>query len=47
MAAVPILRENLAPLEGNGVSTIVLDLQDLAFIDSSGLLAFVEAGRVQ
>jgi anti-anti-sigma factor len=43
MAAVPILRENLAPLEGNGVSTIVLDLQDLAFIDSSGLLAFVEA----
>jgi anti-anti-sigma factor len=45
MATVPILRENLAPFEGNGVSTIVLELQDLAFIDSSGLLAFVEARR--
>ena len=45
MAAVPILRENLAPFEGNGVSTIVLDLQELTFIDSSGLLAFLEARR--
>ena len=45
LAAVPILTENLAPFEGNGVSTIVLDLQDLTFIDSSGLLAFVEARR--
>jgi anti-sigma B factor antagonist len=44
-ATVPILRENLAPLEGNGVSTIVLDLRDLTFIDSSGLLAFLEARR--
>ena len=45
MATVPILRENLAPFEGNGVSTIVLDLHDLTFIDSSGLLAFLEARR--
>jgi anti-sigma B factor antagonist len=44
-ASVPILRENLAPLEGNGLSTIVLDLRDLTFIDSSGLLAFLEARR--
>jgi anti-anti-sigma factor len=45
MATVPILTDNLAPFEGNGVSTIVLDLQDLTFIDSSGLLAFVDARR--
>lgn len=45
MATVPILREKLAPVEGNGVSTIVLDLQDLTFIDSSGLLAFLEARK--
>jgi anti-anti-sigma factor len=45
MATVPILTDNLAPFEGNGVSTIVLDLQDLTFIDSSGLLAFLEARR--
>jgi anti-anti-sigma factor len=45
LAAVPILTDNLAPFEGNGVSTIVLDLQDLTFIDSSGLLAFLEARR--
>ena len=45
MATAPILTDNLAPFEGNGVSTIVLDLQDLTFIDSSGLLAFLEARR--
>jgi anti-anti-sigma factor len=45
LAAVPTLTENLAPFEGNGVSTIVLDLQDLTFIDSSGLLALLEARR--
>ena len=45
LATAPILTDNLAPFEGNGVSTIVLDLQDLTFIDSSGLLAFLEARR--
>jgi anti-anti-sigma factor len=45
LATVPILKEDLAPFEGNGVSTIVLDLRDLTFIDSSGLLAFLEARR--
>ena len=44
-ATVPILRENLAPFESNGVSTIVLDLRGVRFIDSSGLLAFLEARR--
>jgi anti-anti-sigma factor len=39
------LVDNLAPFEGNDVSTIVLDLQDLTFIDSSGLLAVLEARR--
>jgi MFS superfamily sulfate permease-like transporter len=33
----------LGPFEGNGVSTIVLDLHDLTFIDSTGLHAFLEA----
>ena len=32
MATAPILTESLAPFEGNGVSTIVLDLRDLRFI---------------
>jgi anti-anti-sigma factor len=45
MATAQILRDNLAPFEGNGVSTIVLDLRDLTFIDSSGLLAFLEARK--
>jgi len=45
MAAAPILSDKLAPFEGNGVSTIVLDLNDLTFIDSSGLLAFLEVRR--
>jgi anti-sigma B factor antagonist len=45
MATAPILSDNLAPFEGNGVSTIVLDLHDLTFIDSTGLLAFLEARR--
>ena len=43
MATAPILSDSLAPFEGNGVSTIVLDLHDLTFIDSTGLHAFLEA----
>jgi anti-anti-sigma factor len=43
MATVRILRGTLAPFEANGVSTIILDLQDLTFIDSTGLHAFLEA----
>ena len=45
MATAPILRENLAPFEGNGVSAIILDLRDITFIDSIGLHALVEARR--
>jgi anti-anti-sigma factor len=45
MATAPILSDSLAPFDGNGVSTIILDLHDLTFIDSSGLLAFLEARR--
>jgi anti-sigma B factor antagonist len=43
MATAPILSDSLALFEGNGVSTIVLDLHDLTFIDSTGLHAFLEA----
>jgi anti-sigma B factor antagonist len=43
LATAPILSEKLAPFEGNGVSTIILDLQDLTFIDSTGMHTFVEA----
>jgi anti-sigma B factor antagonist len=43
LATAPILSKKLAPLEGNGVSTIILDLQDLTFIDSTGMHAFLEA----
>ena len=43
LATAPILSDSLAPFEGNGVSTIVLDLHDLTFIDSTGLHAFLEA----
>ena len=45
MATVPILSDHLAPFQGNGVSTIILDLQNLTFIDSTGLHAFLEARR--
>ena len=43
LATAPILSDRLAPFEGNGVSTIVLDLHDLTFIDSTALHAFLEA----
>lgn len=43
LATASILSEKLAPFEGNGVSTIILDLQDLSFIDSTGMHTFLEA----
>lgn len=43
MGTVRILRATLAPFEADGVSTIILDLQDLTFIDSTGMHAFLEA----
>jgi len=45
LATAPILSEKLAPFERNGVSTIILDLQDLTFIDSTGMHVFLEARR--
>lgn len=44
LATVPILKEHLAHLEREDVIAIVIDLRDLAFLDCSGLRAFL-AGR--
>lgn len=43
MATAPILRENLARVEGSGAVTIMLDLSEVTFIGSSGLKEFLEA----
>ena len=43
VATAPILRENLARVEDSGALTIMLDLRELTFIDSTGLMEFVEA----
>lgn len=43
MATAPILRENLAQIEASGAVTIVLDLREVTFVDSTGLHEFVEA----
>ena len=45
MATAPILNHQLTAVEQGGSRTIVLDLRDLRFIDSSGLHAFVCAYR--
>ena len=45
MATAPILNDQLTAVEQGGSRTIVLDLRDLRFIDSSGLHAFVGAYR--
>jgi anti-anti-sigma factor len=43
IAALPVLQDHLAGVEGDGVRAIMLDLRDLAFIDSSGLQAILSA----
>jgi anti-sigma B factor antagonist len=43
MATVPVLEDHLAHLEGDGVSTITLDLRGLTFLGSSALHAFLAA----
>lgn len=43
MATAPILRENLARVEDSGAVSIMLDLSEVTFIDSSGLKEFLEA----
>jgi len=45
MLTVPILAEHLSRVEQNGTTAILLDLRDLTFIDSSGLHAFLQAGK--
>ena len=43
MAGVPILEQDLAPVEGNGVVAIVLDLRELTFLDGSAVHALLAA----
>ena len=44
LATAPILTDQLARVEGEGVAEIVLDLSQLTFLDGSGLRALL-AGR--
>jgi anti-anti-sigma factor len=43
VATVGVMNEGMAAFEDDGVSAIMLDLRELTFIDSSGLLAFLQA----
>jgi anti-anti-sigma factor len=43
METAPVLQEALTYAEATGASRIVLDLQDLAFMDSTGVKAFLQA----
>jgi anti-anti-sigma factor len=43
LAAVPEFETRLAALEADSPSTLVIDLSDLGFMDSSGLRALVAA----
>jgi anti-anti-sigma factor len=45
MAAAPILQDRLAVVEAKEPSTIVIDLREVTFLDSSGLRALVAARR--
>ena len=43
IASIPMLEEDLAPVEGDGVVSIVLDLRELTFLDGSAVHALVAA----
>jgi anti-sigma B factor antagonist len=45
MASVSTLEDQLAHVEGDGVTVIMLDLRGLTFIDSTGLRAFLQARK--
>jgi anti-sigma B factor antagonist len=43
IASAPVLDASLADVEGNGTSTVVLDLAGVRFIDSTGLRSLLNA----
>lgn len=43
MATAPVLERRLSQLQQNGIRTIVLDLRELFFLDSSGVHVVVKA----
>lgn len=43
IATVPIVEEHLVRLEADGVTSIVIDLVELTFIESAGLHVFLDA----
>jgi len=45
LATAPALNDHLAVTEQDSVRTIMLDLRDVTFVDSSGLLVFLQAGQ--
>lgn len=45
MSVTDLLVERLATFEGDGVSSIVLDLRDLSFVDASGLHVLLRARK--
>ncbi len=45
IATAPILEEHLVRLEADGVTSIVIDLVEVTFIESAGLRACVDAGK--
>ena len=45
MSTTPVLESYLAPFEADGLGTIMLDLRDLVFTDSTGIHAFEAAGK--
>jgi anti-sigma B factor antagonist len=43
VSTVPLVREHLVGIDGDGVETIMLDVRNLTFADSIGLHVFLEA----
>jgi anti-sigma B factor antagonist len=43
MATVPVLEDHLAAFAQDGVSTVLVDVEALEFIDSTGLRALLQA----